>query len=152
MTKLNHSSTDFTDYCVKFYSNKLECFMTKFNHSSTEFIDETLNQTLCWVEQDSHPITTKNKSSHSQHCVRPPLASVQAWLALFLLMSTRDEQAGKPEECSATLWQAPALAHAMSPCCSKVGAFSPVNSKRLHQRRKKSSVYSSSHEILHTKY
>lgn len=95
MTKLNHSSTDVIVCCVKFYSNRLECFLTKLNHSSTEFTDETLNKTLCWEEQGSHPITTQNKSSHSQHWVRPPLASVQAWLALFLLMSTRAEQAGK---------------------------------------------------------
>lgn len=79
MTKLNHSSTDFTDYCVEFYSNKLECFMTKFNHSSTEFIDETLNQTFCWEEQDSHPITTKNKSSQST--LRAAAAGISTSLA-----------------------------------------------------------------------
>ena len=117
MTKLNHSSTDVIVCCVKFYSNRLECFLTKLNHSSTEFTDETLNKTLCWEEQGSHPITTQNKSSHSQHWVRPPLASVQAWLALFSVNEHTSRASRK------------ALAHTMSPWCSKVGAFSPVNAK-----------------------
>ena len=41
--------------------------MTKFIHSSTERVNAKQNQTLCWADQSTHPMTPKNKSLQSHH-------------------------------------------------------------------------------------
>ena len=41
--------------------------MTKFIHSSTELVNAKQNQTLCWADQSTHPMTPKNKSLQSHH-------------------------------------------------------------------------------------
>ena len=68
--------------CDKLYLNKPEQFLCFINYKvqsfSNEFFHEARNQTLCWVDQSIHPITTQNKGSQSQYCVWPSLASIQA--------------------------------------------------------------------------
>lgn len=84
--------------------------MAKFIPTSTEIMNEIWHQMLCCVDQGIHLIIPKTKFRKINimcghwHQYRP---------GTFFSLSAQDKQ-GKPEECSATLGQAPAVAHSTS--------------------------------------